>query len=134
MKISEPIGNSLYAPLLIRIPLGIYLLMFGWYSISNPLVVVKALTQLHVLPAPLGTLYGVLLPYVSFASGACIIVGSFTTLAAFIMAVMSIPWLLFTHIITDGILNRDVIILGATISLMYSGAGAFSIDRFRRSG
>lgn len=134
MKINEPIGNAIYGPLLIRLPLGLYLIMAGLYMLSSQNAVVNAIQGLRVLPEPFATLYGVLLPYIAIAFGSLILIGLWTTLAALVVSFTLLPWIfglgLFDH---RHFLNRDLILLGASLSLMYSGAGACSVDRFRKS-
>ncbi len=134
MKINEPIGNAIYAPLLVRIPLGLYFVWAGLHGLKIPFGMAKVAVELKVLPEPLNTLYGVLLPFVYLAGGAIIFTGCWTTLGSLLLSIMLLPLVCTIGLFDHGFISRDLIILGATLSLLYSGAGAFSVDRFRKSG
>jgi uncharacterized membrane protein YphA (DoxX/SURF4 family) len=134
IKFHEPIGNGLYAGLLVRVPLGLYFVLAGLFKLKDPDAFVAIVQQKQVLPEPLGTLYGILLPYVEVGAGTFLIFGMWTTLAAIITSLMLLSFIIALGIRDHQPFNKDILLLGAALSLLYSGAGAFSIDRFRKTG
>lgn len=136
VKLNEPIGNSLYAPLFIRGTLGCYFILAGLLKLENMAHFMAEVKGFSMLPEHMSTMFAILLPYVEIAAGGLLVLGMWTTLAAIITT-----FLLATFIYAFGLFptrpnlfNKDIILLGASISVLYSGAGAFSIDRFRKSG
>ena len=83
MKMNEPIANALYGPLFIRLTLGSYFIAAGMLKLDQPPgAFVEEIRKFGILKEPLVTLYGTLLPYLEICSGALLILGFFTTLAA----------------------------------------------------
>ena len=134
MKINEPIGNPLYGPMLVRLTLGAYLIAAGVIELHNPLGIAGGVKQLKLLPQPFNDLYGVLLPFIDLGAGVLLVIGFWTTLASLLSALMLLPWLWSLGILDRGFVRKEVLLLGASLSLLFSGAGALSIDLFRKSG
>lgn len=136
MKMHEPIGNSLYGPLLIRCSIGAWFVLAGLMKLDNPSLFVQQVERMNIIPAPFSTLYGILLPYLELGVGALLVLGVFTTLGAILASVLLLSFVFAFGIFPSGgaLFNKDILILAAALSLLYSGAGAFSIDRFRKSG
>lgn len=140
MHVSKPIGDTSYGPTLLRVPLGIYFLMAGLAKLDDPMGFVEQVktisTSAGLHLGNLGTIYGVLLPYLEIAAGGLLIVGLWTTLAATISTILlaSFVFVFGIHPTAHGPFNKDLILLGASAALMYIGGGAFSIDRFRHGG
>lgn len=136
MKMHQPLGNPIYGPFLVRISIGGYFLLAGLMKLDNIPSFVKEVRSFDILPAHLATLYGILLPYTEVAVGILLLIGIWTTGAA-IMASL----LLLSFVIAIGLFpargdlyNKDLILLAGALSLVFSGAGALSIDRFRKTG
>ena len=133
---NQPIGNSLYGPLLIRLSLGAYFILAGLSKLDNLEGFVVEVKKLAILPEPFATLYGTLLPYIEIGGGSFLILGIWTTLAAIIISLLLASFVFAFGIFPNNtdLFNKDLILLAASLSLMYSGAGAFSIDQFRKTG
>ena len=136
MKLNEPIGNADIGPLLVRMPLGLYFLAAGFAKLDNIPGFIKEVQSAHVLPDHLATLYAILLPYGEMATGLLLILGIWTTLAAVLSSLMLLSFIIAIGVFPNGgyLFNKDVILLGGALSLLYSGGGSLSIDRFRKSG
>ena len=137
IKLNEPIGNSLYGPLIVRCALGAFFILAGHMKLQNPQAFVQEVQSLNLMPHQLATVYGILIPYFEIGTGALLIAGFWTTLGAIFSSLLlvSFVWVsggLFPH--SKNLFNKEILILAASLSLLYSGAGAFSIDRFRKNG
>ena len=136
MKLNKPVGSALYAPLFVRQALGWYLMLAGLVKIENISVWIGEFHQLNVLPHHLATVYAIVLPYAEIFAGGLLILGFMTTLGA-VLATFHCATLVYVFGFfssTGQLLNKDIIMLAAALSVMYSGAGAFSVDRFRETG
>jgi uncharacterized membrane protein YphA (DoxX/SURF4 family) len=136
MRMHEPIGNAIYGPLIIRVCLGSYFMIAGWLKLDNVEGFINEVKGFKILPDELATVYGILLPYLEIGAGGLLIIGIWTTMVAFIVSLMLLSFVLAIGVFpskTD-LFNKDIILMASTLSLLYSGAGAFSIDRFRKSG
>jgi uncharacterized membrane protein YphA (DoxX/SURF4 family) len=137
MKMNEPIGNPIWGPFILRITLGAYFVLAGWAKLANVPGFIREVQSFGVLPTQAATLYGILLPYFEIAAGFLLIVGIWTTLAALITSLMLLSFVLAFGVFPktgDLLFNKDILLLAGSISLLYSGAGAISIDRFRKNG
>lgn len=144
MKLHAPLGNAEYGGLLVRLPLGAYFGLQGLSKLANPVLFIEevrkakpTLMGINLLTEPLGSLYGILLPYMEIIVGALLIVGMWTTLASILSSLMLTSFILAVGwlVKSDPLLfNKDFVLLGASLSLLYIGGGAFSVDKFRRSG
>jgi uncharacterized membrane protein YphA (DoxX/SURF4 family) len=135
MNISAPIGDARYAPFFIRVTLGAYFAYAGYIKVQDVPFFIEELKQFSFIPEHLATLVGILLPYVEIAIGGMLILGLWTTLSGILACV-----LLASFIYAYGIFprpqipNKDFILFAAALSLLYSGAGALSLDSFRKGG
>lgn len=136
MKLHEPIGNNLWAPLFVRLALGAYFLLDGYAKHDDIPNLIQQVEAMRLFPEPWTTLYAILLPFVEMTVGALLLFGSWTTLAAIVGSLLLITFVLAFGIVLRPreILNKDVVLLAAALSLLYSGSGALSIDRFRKLG
>lgn len=136
MKLNEPLGDARYGPLFIRLPLGAYLILAALSKMHHASAFVEEIRRFKMLPDNLATLYGILLPYVEITAGVFLIIGIWTTLSALLSALMIFSFLLAFGFFPSGlnIFNKDLLVLGGALSLMYSGAGAYSVDSFRKAG
>lgn len=136
MKINEPIGNSNIGPFLIRIPLGAYLLMAGLVKLDNLPAFIDQVRQFNVVSPNVARLYATLLPYLEIVSGVLLCMGFWTTLASALSSLLLISFIFGLKLFPNDnyIFNKDVILLGASLSLLFTGAGSLSVDKFRRDG
>ena len=134
MKMHEPIGNPLYAGLLLRVPLGLFFVLAGLMKLKDPAAFVQVVHNYKVIPEPFSTLYGILLPYIEVGAGALLIIGMWTTLAASLCSLMLLSFLIAIGLRDHQPFNKDILLLAVSLSLLYSGPGGWSIDRFRKAG
>jgi uncharacterized membrane protein YphA (DoxX/SURF4 family) len=139
MRLVYPIGSPRIAPLLCRMPLGFYLFLTGFWAAMDPQQCSISLENYT------GTLnlffrsYAVIAPYLAMGTGALMMLGLFTTGAAFIAACLILPLSIAAGVFSQGIgdispylehrvLFRDAVLLGVSLSLLFSGPGVLSID------
>lgn len=136
LKLNRPVGNSMYGPLFIRQALGWYLLLAGVMKLENISKFIDEVHKLNVLPEHISTLYAIVLPYGEIFAGVLLILGFLTTLGSLISAFhfCTLIYVFGFYSSTGQLLNKDLVMLAGALSIMYSGAGALSIDRFRETG
>lgn len=136
IKFNKPVGDAMYGPLLVRLALGSYLLMAGLAKMDNIPGFINEVQTFHYMPQHLATVYGILTPYLEVIVGGMILLGMWTTLAAGMAGLIVISYIFAFGVFpyTSKIINKDIILLSAALSLLYTGAGALSIDRFRATG
>jgi len=134
LKMNEPIGNPIYGPLFVRMALGSYFIIAGLMKLDNFAAFIAEVEKFNILPKHVAVLYGTLLPYLEIGGGMLVLVGFWTTMAALLCALLLTSFIIALRVFPNAsyLFNKDVILLAAAVSLMYSGAGAFSVDRFRR--
>jgi len=136
MKMTDPIGQGIYGPLFIRLVLGSYFIMAGLLKLEDLNAFVAEVQKFGMMPEEFATVFGIMLPYVEIVFGGLFLIGMWTTLAGFILG-----GLLCSFIYVFGLFqgetylfNKDAVLLSAVVCVLYTGAGAFSIDRFRKQG
>ena len=142
MKMGEPIGDAAYAPLFVRATLGVFFYLAGRSKLDGlpGYVLPKFVTEVksyNLLPDQLATVYAILLPYLEILIGVLLVLGLWTTFAAGAARLVFGSFVYFFGALTGdsaNLLNKDVVLLAAAVSLLYSGAGVFSFDKFRKSG
>ncbi len=137
MKMNEPIGNGMYAPLFVRVPIATYFMLAGYEKIHHPEQFIEQVKKFKVLPDMFSVLVGIVLPYIETVAGAFLILGAWTTLGAILLSIAIAFYIAASGVLFNGSFNpfnKDLALLGASLSLLWSGAGAWSIDRFRKSG
>lgn len=134
MELSKPVGNPVYAPLFIRLSLGAYFVMAGWAKLENLSAFVEEVVRMGVIPESLAVLYGTVLPFAEIVIGSLVFLGLWTTLGSVLLSLMLISFITaFGLTPNDAPFNKDVILLAASLSLMYYGPGALSVDRLRNA-
>ncbi len=135
MKINAPIGNPIYAPLFIRLTLGGYFVLAGISKIPLLHAFIGQVKSLGVAPDNVATLYATLLPYLEIFVGGSLMFGLWTTLSALMAALMLLSFVIAFGIFPGEfqIFSKDVILVGAALSLMLSGPGAYSLDNLRKT-
>lgn len=134
MKIAEPLGSASVGPLIIRMALGLYFLLVGMEKVDKIPNFVFEIQQFHILPPEAAWLYGSLLPVVEIVVGIMMMIGVWMTLTGTIAALILVSVIAFFGIFPNRyfFFNKDLILLAASISLLYTGAGAASIDNMKR--
>ncbi|RIL03069.1 MAG: hypothetical protein DCC75_13060 [Proteobacteria bacterium] len=133
-KISDPIGKAMYGPLFARLALGAYFVFAGLTKLHNPNGFVMMVRSYNILPEPLATLYGIGLPYLEIGAGGLLVIGLWTTLVSFILSLLLLSFVIALGPYSHQPFNKDIILLGLSLSFLWSGAGALSVDLFRKSG
>jgi uncharacterized membrane protein YphA (DoxX/SURF4 family) len=135
MKMNEPIGDAAYGPLFLRCTLGSYFVLAGMLKLENMEAFLKIIESISLIPKPLAMVIGVITPYLEVASGVMLIVGFCTTLAGLIMSLLLAIFVYLFGIYPKGsseLFNKDIILLASSVSLLFTGAGALSLDKFRK--
>lgn len=130
MKFNQPIGAASYAPMIVRLSLGAYFIMAGLSKFDLLAGFVDQVRAMGILPGNLAAVYGILLPYVEVAVGGLLILGMWTTMVGVLAGLMILSFVAAFGIFPGHkeIFNKDIILLAAAASLLYSGPGAFSVD------
>lgn len=136
MKMNEPIGDSLYGPLILRSVLGAYFIISGMRLLDDIPGFIAEVQRFGILPNQMAAMYAILLPYFQIGVGGLLVIGFWTTFASMISSLMLISFVIAIGLFPTkfGPFNKDLILLASAISLLYTGAGAFSLDRFRKAG
>ncbi|RME60238.1 MAG: DoxX family protein [Candidatus Dadabacteria bacterium] len=135
MKLNQPIGKPSYGPLIIRVMLGIYFFLAGYLKLEDVFAFVDIVKEQGVLSEQLAILVGITLPYFEVVVGVLLIIGIWTTAVA-LVASLILAGIIFTFGIFPGeteMINKDLVLLAAAISLMFSGPGGYSIDNIKSS-
>lgn len=120
-----------YAPLVLRVVTGIIFFMHGWQKIETGLPGITGFVGSLGFPFP--AVFAVLLIGAELIGGALLVLGAFTRLSAKVLAVVSIIALVLVHLPNGffagtGGYEFILLLLAACVSLMFSGAGKFSVD------
>lgn len=137
MKMNEPIGDVEYGPMIARLGLGAYFVLTGLKKLDNIQLFLEGVRSFKAFPDHLATLYGILVPYLEIGSGVLLVLGIWTTLGAIVSSILLCSYIFLVGLFpadAGGIFNKDVVILCASLSLLFTGAGSFSVDRFRKTG
>lgn len=120
------------APLVLRVVTGLIFAMHGWQKLEGGLAGVAGM--LGGMGFPLPMLFAVILIAVELVGGIALILGVFTHWAAKLSAVVAAVALVLVHL-PNGFFMRDggyefiLLLLAASVSLMITGAGKYSLDR-----
>ena len=133
IKVNEPIGDASYGPFFLRIVIGAYFVLAGLTQIGSLDTFIEGVKAVGVLQGHAAAVYAVLLPYVEIFAGALLLLGFWTNLGALLASVLLCSFIYVVKIFpfASNVFNKDIIVLAGTICLMYTGAGAFSIDKAR---
>lgn len=120
------------APLVLRVVTGLIFAMHGWQKLEGGLAGVAGM--LGGMGFPLPMLFAVILIAVELVGGIALILGVFTHWAAKLSAIVAAVALVLVHL-PNGFFMRDggyefiLLLLAASVSLMITGAGKYSLDR-----
>jgi uncharacterized membrane protein YphA (DoxX/SURF4 family) len=131
MKLSEPVGSAQIGPLWIRVSIGLYFLLAGLGKIDKLPLFVEQVQSFGILPNEFAALYAMLLPYVEVLSGLLLILGLWCRLASSLVAFMLVSFIIAFGVFPNSLMffNKDIILFAGAISLLYTGSGAFSLDK-----
>ncbi|HMO02673.1 MAG TPA: DoxX family protein [Oligoflexia bacterium] len=142
-KLSKPMGDPAFAPFILRVSLGLYLVLAGRLKIDTVQEFVKVVKDVSGFPDHLAIVYATSLPYIQIFAGALLILGLWTTLGALLSSYALITTFLIFAAPTfkadyqkwygDMTLLKELVVVVASLSILYSGSGAFSFDRLRKS-
>jgi len=134
IKINEPVGDANYGPLFLRMSIGSYFILAALTKLSSMETFIEGVRSIGVIQGHAAMVYSVLLPYMEFGAGVLLVLGFWTTLASIVASLLLCSFLYVFKIFpfAGNLFNKDLILLSGTLCLMFTGAGAFSIDKFRR--
>jgi len=134
IKMNEPIGPTMMGPLIARLAVGSYFLMAGLSKLQMLSAFVAQVKTFGVLPDNVSSLYAVLLPYLEVFIGGCFILGLWTTMVGFMASALLMSFVFAFGFFpgSSDIFNKDIVLLGAVLCLLYTGPGSYSLDHVRK--
>ncbi len=132
---NEPIGSATVGPLFIRLALGSYLVLAGLLKLDNLDAFVSVVQSFSIFPKQIALVIATVMPYLEVISGALLVLGLWTTLSSAIVVVLLAGIIYTFGVFPKGsteLFNKDFILLAAAASLLYTGAGAVSIDSMKK--
>jgi uncharacterized membrane protein YphA (DoxX/SURF4 family) len=134
IKMNEPIGPATMGPLVARLAVGAYFMMAGLSKLQMLSAFVAQVKTFGVLPDNVSSLYAVLLPYLEVFIGGCFVLGLWTTMVGFMASALLMSFVFAFGFFpgASDIFNKDIVLLGAVIGLLYTGPGAYSLDNVRK--
>ena len=135
MKLDEPIGNPSFGPMVLRLAIGAWFMLAGIDKINHLTDFMAHVDRMNFVPERFEHLYAILVPYLEVGIGALLILGIWTTLGAGIAVALLASYIYPFGVFPTGarLFNKDLLVLAGAFSLLYSGAGSWSIDRFRKT-
>ncbi|OGG71238.1 hypothetical protein A3F27_00025 [Candidatus Kaiserbacteria bacterium RIFCSPHIGHO2_12_FULL_53_13] len=120
------------APLLLRLAAGAIFLVHGWQKLTMGVAGVAGFLGQLGFPAP--EFFAVILIAVEVAGGAALILGVLTRFAAALSSIVALVALLTVHLskgffVNEGGYEFIALILAASLALLITGAGKYSLDR-----
>lgn len=120
------------APFVLRVATGLIFLVHGWQKLQNGIPQTAGFLGMLGFPAP--EVFAALLIAAEVGGGVLLILGLFTRYTAKVLAVVALIAFLTVHMTKGFFVNAGgyefiVLILAASISLMITGAGAWSLDK-----
>jgi len=124
-----------FAPMVLRIATGLIFAMHGYQKLSGGLEGTTGF--LASLGFPMASVLAVILIAVELLGGIALILGLFTHWAAKLTAVVALVALFTVHVskgffLATGGYEFIILLLAASISLMITGAGSYSLDGMMR--
>ena len=121
-----------HAPLVLRLAVGVIFAMHGWQKLQGGLPGVTGLIASLGFPAP--ELFAVLLITAELGGGILLILGLLTRWTAVSLLIVSLVALFVVHLPNGFFANTGgyeyiLMLLAASVSLMLTGAGKWSLDR-----
>lgn len=121
-----------YAPLVLRVVTGIIFAFHGWQKLQGGLPGVTGLVASLGFPMP--EVFAVLLIAAELGGGILLILGLLTRWAAKFTAIVSVVALVLVHLpngfsMATGGYEYILLLLAASVSLILTGPGKWSLDR-----
>jgi putative oxidoreductase len=121
-----------YAPLVLRLVTGVIFMLHGWQKLQGGLPGVTGLVGSLGFPMP--EVFAVLLIAAELGGGILLILGLLTRWAAKFTALVALVALVLVHLpngfsLSTGGYEYILLLLAASVSLMLSGPGKWSLDR-----
>lgn len=121
-----------YAPTVLRVVTGVIFALHGWQKLEGGLAGVTGLVASLGFPMP--AVFAVLLIAAELGGGILLILGLLTRWAAKALVVVSLIALFMVHLpngffMATGGYEYILLLLAASVSLMLTGAGKWSLDR-----
>lgn len=144
MNLDKPIGDSSYGPMFLRLALGAFFVFSGLAKVDEPSVLISQVKGAEVFADKWATVYAILLPYLEIAGGGLLIAGFWTTLGALLVTICvgSVMYIfgpeLGDTVATVGVFKprgyatKEVILLAASIAMLFTGPGALSVDSMKK--
>ena len=111
----------------LRIGLGVLFILAGWGKVSHVSGVVGLWQRLHL---PLPHVFGPIHAIVEFGGGILLIVGLFTRIIGFLLAVDMLGALFLVKIHTPTFIQQEWLAFWISLALLAVGAGSLSLDAF----
>lgn len=123
---------SAFAPFFLRVVTGAIFLVHGWQKLQGGLPQTAGFLGILGFPAP--EVFAVLLIAAEVGGGILLILGAFTHWISKILAFVALVALVTVHLkngflMSNGGYEFILLILAASVSLMITGPGAWSLDR-----
>lgn len=121
-----------YAPLVLRLATGVIFALHGYQKLQMGLPAVTGMLEGMGFPMPM--VFAVLLIAAELVGGIMLILGFLTRWAAKSLVVVSLVALFLVHLpngffLSTGGYEYILLLLAASVSLMLTGAGKWSLDR-----
>lgn len=119
------------APLILRVVVGAIFAMHGWQKLQGGVAGVSGF--LGSLGFPMADAFAVILIAAELIGGILLILGLFTHWTAKVLAVVAVVALVTVHLgkgffVNEGGYEFILLILAATVSILITGAGKYSLD------
>ena len=123
-------GTGSFGILIMRLIVGTYTLCLGIMQANNIQLYIEKIKEMHVMSDNLAFIAGFVLPLLLIVFGALYIMGFFTPLTSFSLAVISLAKILVRGFFpTQGVpFNKDIIIFACFCLTLFAGAGVISFD------
>jgi uncharacterized membrane protein YphA (DoxX/SURF4 family) len=123
-------GSPSFSLLIIRIAAGIYTLWLGIMQASNIEDYINKIKMMNLMSENTAFIVGFITPFLLIIFGALYIMGFFTPVTSFTLALISFLKIASRGLFpTDGIpFNKDILFLVCFLTTLFAGAGIFSFD------
>ncbi len=124
-----------YAPTILRVVTGLIFAMHGWMKITGGVANVAGF--LGMIGFPVAMVFAYLLIAAEFVGGIFLVIGLYTHWAAKFTAFVAAVAFLTVHVskgfsLANGGYEYIILLLAASISIMITGPGAWSLDGKRK--
>jgi uncharacterized membrane protein YphA (DoxX/SURF4 family) len=124
-------GGTSFGLFLIRFSVGLFFLIAGLEKITNLEAFVGHVKSMNILSENLSFIFGFTLPFVEVFFGLMYIIGLFTPITSFVLALINISILIAVGVAPENLpFSFNIILLAINIATIFTGAGSLSIDVF----